>query len=289
MKTYFDCISCFVRQALDASRMITSDEDIHEQVLRKVILLLGEMDLRQTPPAMGQKIHRIIREITNNPDPYLEIKNRFNNLAMEMYCELKQQIENSADSFETAVRLAIAGNIIDFGVGGGLKQAKIERTIKESLTDTLDANCLEEFRAAIIKAKDILYLGDNAGEIVFDKLLLEQLPYNKITFAVRSAPVINDATIADAKAVGLTKIVNVIENGDDSPGTILENCSDEFCQRFEKADLIIAKGQGNYETLNEVNKNIFFLLRAKCPVIARHLNCECGTMVIAKNQKPAIL
>ena len=289
MKTYFDCISCFVRQALDASRMITSDEDIHEQVLRKVILLLGEMDLRQTPPAMGQKIHKIIREITNNPDPYLEIKNHFNSLALEMYCELKQQIENSADPFETAVRLAIAGNIIDFGVDGELEQAKIEKTIKESLTDKLDIKSLEEFKAAITKAKDILYLGDNTGEIVFDKLLIEQLPLDKITFAVRSAPVINDATMADALSVGLTKIVNVIENGDDAPGTILENCSDEFCQRFERADLIIAKGQGNYETLSEVDKNIFFLLRAKCPVIARHLNCECGSMVIAKSSTPIML
>ncbi len=289
MKTYFDCISCFVRQALDASRMITIDEDIHEQVLRKVILLLGEMDLRQTPPAMGQKIHRIIRKLTNNPDPYLEIKNHFNNLALEMYCELKQQIENSADPFETAVRLAIAGNIIDFGVDGELEQAKIERTISESLTDKLDIKSLEEFKAAITKAKDILYLGDNTGEIVFDKLLIEQLPLDKITFAVRSAPVINDATMADALSVGLTKIVNVIENGDDAPGTILENCSDEFCQRFERADLIIAKGQGNYETLSEVDKNIFFLLRAKCPVIARHLNCECGSMVIAKSSTPIML
>lgn len=289
MKTYFDCISCFVRQALDASRMITSDEDIHEQVLRKVILLLGEMDLRQTPPAMGQKIHRIIRKLTNNPDPYLEIKNRFNNLILTMYSELKQQIKISADPFETAVRLAIAGNIIDFGVDGELEQAKIERTISESLTDKLDIKSLEEFRAKIIKAENILYLGDNTGEIVFDKLLLEQLPYNKITFAVRSAPVINDATMADAKAVGLTKIVNVIENGDDAPGTILENCSDEFCQRFERADLIIAKGQGNYETLSEVDKNIFFLLRAKCPVIARHLDCECGSMVIAKSSTPIML
>ncbi|MCK5225346.1 MAG: DUF89 family protein [Planctomycetes bacterium] len=289
MKTYFDCISCFVRQALDASRMITIDEDIHEQVLRKVILLLGEMDLRQTPPAMGQKIHRIIRKLTNNPDPYLEIKNHFNNLALEMYCELKQQIENSADPFETAVRLAIAGNIIDFGVDGELEQAKIEKTIKESLTDKLDIKSLEEFKAAITKAKDILYLGDNTGEIVFDKLLIEQLPLDKITFAVRSAPVINDATMADALSVGLTKIVNVIENGDDAPGTILENCSDEFCQRFERADLIIAKGQGNYETLSEVDKNIFFLLRAKCPVIARHLNCECGSMVIAKSSTPIML
>jgi len=284
MRTYFDCIPCFVRQALDSVRLITDDEQIQEQVMREVLRLASRMDLRQSPPAMAQKIHRMIRKLTGVQDPYLQMKNRFNKMALEMYPELRESIANSADPFETAVRLAIAGNIVDLGVKTGLAESEIEKTIAQSLTDPLDKEALKEFRNATNRAKDILYLGDNAGEIVFDHLLIEQLPTENITFVVKADPVINDATIEDAQIVGLTDIVSVIDNGSDAPGTILENCSQDFCRRFNEADLVIAKGQGNYETLSDVNKDIFFILRAKCPVIARHLGCEIGSMILVKNE-----
>jgi uncharacterized protein with ATP-grasp and redox domains len=284
MRTYFDCIPCFVRQALDSVRLITDDEQIQEQVIREVLRLASKMDLRQSPPAMAQKIHRMIRKLTGVQDPYLQMKNRFNKMALEMYPELRKQIAASADPFETAVRLAIAGNIVDLGVKTGLVESEIEKTIAQSLTDPLDTEALKEFSNATNRAKDILYLGDNAGEIVFDCLLIEQLPTENITFVVKAAPVINDATIEDAKIVGLTNIVSVIDNGSDAPGTILENCSQDFCHRFNEADLVVAKGQGNFETLSDVNKDIFFILRAKCPVIARHLGCEIGSMVLVKNK-----
>ncbi|GAI33305.1 unnamed protein product, partial [marine sediment metagenome] len=244
MRTYFDCIPCFVRQVLDSVRMTTDDEQIQEKVLREALYLGSKMDLSQSPPAMAQKIHRFIREITGVKDPYLEVKNRFNKLGLRMYPELKQQVETSADPLETAVRLAIAGNIIDFGVNSVVEQSQVEKTIAESLTEPLDMEAMEEFRDATSQAEDILYLGDNAGEIVFDRLLIEQLPYEKITFAVKGGPILNDATIEDAQIVGLTDIVNVIDNGSDAPGTILESCSEAFRRRFDKSDLIIAKGQG---------------------------------------------
>ena len=129
-------------------------------------------------------------------------------------------------------------------------------------------------------AQDILYLADNAGEIVFDRLLIEQLPMQKITVVVKGFPIINDATMEDAVAAGLTEIVSVIDNGSDAPGTILEICSDAFVSRFEQADLIITKGQGNYETLSDIDKNIYFILKAKCPVIASDLGCPIGQMVL---------
>ncbi len=282
MRTYFDCIPCFVRQVLDSVRMTTDDEQIQEKVLREALYLGSKMDLSQSPPAMAQKIHRFIREITGVKDPYLEVKNRFNKLGLQMYPELKQQVETSADPLETAVRLAIAGNIIDFGVNSVVEQSQVEKAIAESLTEPLDMEAMEEFRDATSQAEDILYLGDNAGEIVFDRLLIEQLPYEKITFAVKGGPILNDATIEDAQVVGLTDIVNVIDNGSDAPGTILESCSEAFRRRFDKSDLIIAKGQGNFETLCDVDKNLFFMLRPKCVVLARHLGCEIGSLVLAR-------
>lgn len=282
MRTYFDCVPCFVRQVLDSVRMTTDDEQIQEKVLREALYLGSKMDLSQSPPAMAQKIHRFIREITGVKDPYLEVKNRFNKLALQMYPELKQQVETSADPLETAVRLAIAGNIIDFGVNSVVEQSQVEKTIAESLTEPLDMEAMEEFREATWQAEDILYLGDNTGEIVFDRLLIEQLPYEKITFAVKGGPILNDATIEDAQIVGLTDIVNVIDNGSDAPGTILESCSEAFRRRFDKSDLIIAKGQGNYETLSNIDKNIFFMLQPKCVVLARHLGCEIGSLVLAE-------
>ena len=281
MRTYFDCMPCFVRQVLDSVRMITDDTQVHETILRQTLRLASEIDLSQSPPAMAQKIHQYIRQLTGISDPYLEVKNRFNTLALRMYPELKQRIEMSADPLETAVRLAIAGNIIDFGVNSTIDPGQIERTIAESLTDPLDRESLKTFKRAISQAEEILYLGDNAGEIVFDRLLIEQLPCEKITFVVKGGPILNDAVMEDAQKVGLTDLVKVIDNGSDAPGTILENCSETFRRRFDQSDLVISKGQGNYETLSDVDKNIFFLVRPKCNVLARHLGREIGSLVLS--------
>jgi uncharacterized protein with ATP-grasp and redox domains len=280
MKTYFDCIPCFVRQALDSVRMTTEDEEIHERVLREVLRLGSGMDMSQSPPAMAQKIHRLIRSITGVEDPYIEVKNSFNKLALQMYPELKELVETSVNTLETAVQLAIAGNIIDFGVNSTVEQAEVESTINKSLKASLDMQALEQFREATSQAQDILYLGDNAGEIVFDRLLIEQLPWKKISFVVKGGPVLNDATVEDADIVGLTDFVNVIDNGSDAPGTILENCSETFRRRFNESDLVIAKGQGNYESLSGVDKKMFFMVRPKCSVLARHLGCEIGSLVL---------
>lgn len=280
MKTYFDCIPCAVRQVLDSVRLTTDDEQIQEQVLREALRLAGKLDFRQSPPAMAQKIHRFIREQTGVEDPYLEIKNCFNKSALQMYPDLKERIATSSDPLETAVRLAIAGNIIDFGVNSVVEQKQVEKAVAKSLTAPLDIKALKNFRDAIDKAKDILYIADNAGEIVFDRLLVEQLPREKITFVVKGRPILNDATIKDARAVGLIDLVKVIDNGSDAPGTIMDDCSEAFRHRFDKADLVIAKGQGNFETLSDVDKNIFFLLQPKCVVLARHLDCKVGSLVL---------
>ena len=279
MKTFFDCIPCFVRQSLDSVRFATPDETIHERVLREVLRVAQEMDLCQSPPVMAQQLHRRIRELTGESDPYREVKDRFNRLALAQYPEFRDRVARSADPMEAAVRLAIAGNVIDFGVNSHLTEQEVHDALL-SATSTPLACDLREFCGAVARANRILYLADNAGEIVFDRLLIERIPPEKVTLVVRGAPIINDATMADAQASGLAEIVEVIDNGSDAPGTLLDDCSEAFRTRFQSADLVIAKGQGNYESLSETEKDVWFLLKAKCPVIARDLGCEVGTFVV---------
>ncbi len=284
MKTYFDCFPCFVRQVLDSVRMTTADERIQEKVLRESMRLVSEMDLWQSPPVIGQQIHRLVRELVGIEDPYRKIKKQFNEIALKLYPKLRKFIFESEDMLAMAIRLAIAGNIIDFGLNSTLQETELEETISQCLSDKFEDMQLELFRSAVNDAKDILYLADNAGEIIFDRLLIEQLPIEKVTVVVKGKPIINDATMEDAVLAGLPKIVEVIDNGSDGPGTILESCSNTFRCRFENADLIIAKGQGNYETLSNVDKNIFFILKAKCPVIARDIGCKVGEMIFQKTK-----
>jgi hypothetical protein len=279
MKIYYDCIPCFIRQALDAVRFATADLDIQASVLQKVLAAAGKMDLKQSPPQMGRFIHRLVRELSGNKDPYKSVKTESNQYALNLYPSLKKQVENAVNPMETAIRLAIAGNIIDFGISGAISRDVIDDTITRSLSEFHYGN-MDFFLQKSVSAGSILYIGDNAGEIVFDRLLVEQLSGAVNTYAVRGGPVINDATFEDAEESGMTDIVDVIDNGSDAPGTILADCSGFFQQAFENADLVIAKGQGNYETLSDTDKPIVFLLRAKCPVIARHIGCEMGVPVV---------
>jgi len=159
--------------------------------------------MSQSPPVIGQQIHRLIRKLIGNTDPYRELKQRFNRLALELCAELEERVGTSEDPMETAVRLAIAGNIIDLGVKTSIKESDVEKIIRDCLTADFDSRQVEEFRNAVNQAEKIFYLADNAGEIVFDRLLIEQLPLEKVTVVVKGEPVINDATMEDAEFVGL--------------------------------------------------------------------------------------
>jgi len=287
MKTFFDCIPCFVRQALDSVRLVTDDGEVHERLLREVLRAASEMDLRQSPPAMGQRIHRLIRGLTGQDDPYREMKGRCTRLALELYPKLRARVRASAYPLETALRLAIAGNVIDMGVNAHFDASQLHEAIEDALVAPLDAD-VRAFAGALSGARGILYLADNAGEIVFDRLLLEQMPVEKVTMAVRGSPVINDVTITDTQAAGIPGLVEVIDNGSDAPGTILDDCSAEFRRRFDQADMIVAKGQGNYETLNDVDKDIFFVLKAKGPVIARDLGCRVGSLILWRSRQAPV-
>jgi uncharacterized protein with ATP-grasp and redox domains len=286
MKTFVDCIPCLVRQALDSVRLVTDDEAVHKELLRTVLRAISDMDLRQSPPTMGQRIHRLIRTLTGQRDPYREMKTAHNHLALQIYPTLKTRVEQSEHPLQTAIRLAIAGNVIDMAVNSRLSERHVRDGIDRALTLPFEGN-VQEFSRAISKAERILYLADNAGEIVLDRLLIEQMPMKKLTVVVRGSPVINDATMIDAETAGITELVETIDNGSDAPGTLLDDCSEAFRERFNSVDVIIAKGNGNYETLSEVDRDIFFALKVKCSVIARDLGCPVDTLVLQRSaQRP---
>jgi uncharacterized protein with ATP-grasp and redox domains len=283
MKIGVECIPCFVRQAFEAVSLVTDNEMIKERILRQVVYRLANESFDKTPPSVGGDIHRIIRCLSGDCDPYLDIKKDANALVMGLMPSLEQRIQSSPDPFETAVRLAIAGNIIDCAQGNHVGKQEVNETVSQCLDQPIRKDTIKELGEEIRKASNIMYLGDNAGEVFFDRLLIEQLKGYPITFVVRGAPTINDALRDDARIAGLDTLVKVIDNGSDAPGTILEECSEEFRSNFEEADLIIAKGQGNYETLSDGKKTIFFLLKAKCPAIAKHIGCREEDMVVVKN------
>jgi len=180
----------------------------------------------------------------------------------------------------TATRLAIAGNMIDTAINGNISEADVHQAVQQALSEPFYRE-QERFHQAVAKARSILYLADNAGEIAFDRLLIEQISPERVTLVVRGTPVLNDATLVDAQAVGLDAIVEIIDNDSDAPGTLLDDCSQEFRRRFAGADLIIAKGQGNYESLRNQPGNLFFLFKIKCPLVANHLMQPVGTQVLA--------
>lgn len=281
MKIYHECLPCFVKQTLKA--LETIDEKQHEKILRESMKALSEIDFSLSPPEMARVIFDMIERHTGPVDHYKEIKRESNKYVMGMLDELKAIIANSADRFESAMRLAVAGNIIDFGAKHDFTHDLIHGEVEEAAKATINPDDIAAFKAEIEKAERILYLGDNAGEIVFDKLFIEELPKEKIIFAVRGSAIINDALMEDAKMVGITDIVRVVSNGAALPGTILPLCSEEFQKVFNDADLVISKGQGNYETLSEVEKNIYFLLKVKCDVVAGHLGCVMGDFVVRKS------
>ncbi len=282
MKISLDCIPCFVRQAADAVKMsVFSDED-RKNLMHHVLQWLGDVDFNQTPPAAAQMIHRRLRELLPTDDPYRESKNRQNEMAAALIPAIRKHIASSSDPLTMAVRYAITGNIIDLGAKNNIGYGEIYEELQKAFMQPIFGD-IEAFKKAVSEAQTILYLADNAGEIFFDRLLIEQLSGAKVTLAVRGAPVINDATISDALAAGIDDIAEIINNGSDAPGTILPDCKDEFRRCFDNADMIIAKGQGNFESLSDEPREIFFLFRTKCPVISLHSGFCVGTYVATNN------
>jgi uncharacterized protein with ATP-grasp and redox domains len=285
MRTSSDCIPCLIRLANETVKRVTSDNYIINTVIKRTTVLTETMDMNTPPPKIGQLIHRMVSEETENLDPYLEVKKQCNEIAFKLQPKLKNFIKKSSDRFLTATKLAIAGNMIDFATSSNFSSEIILDTINKTLSSAVDPVSFNLLKYSLEKANKILYLGDNAGEIIFDKIFLDELPKDKITFCVRGLPILNDALMDDAKKAGLTSMVKVIDTGTDLPGVIPDECSSEFNSYYNNADLIIAKGQGNFETLNDNKKNIFFLFKVKCPPVANESGAKVGNMVILNNRQ----
>ncbi len=279
MKTYLDCYPCFLRQALDATCMAGADEDVKQTVLGHVLDLLKRLSSEgeaTTPPMIGERVHRIVRQETGDADPYRAVKARSTRQALALYPKLKGIVADAEDPLDAAIRLSIAGNIIDFGPNQAYDLwSAVERVLAQSFA--IDDSAA--FRQRLTQVDHVLYLGDNAGETVFDRVLIETLDVSVI-YAVKGGPILNDATREDALAVGLEQTAAIVDTGVDAPGVILDRCSEHFRQLYDAAALIIAKGQANYETLSAEGDKVFFLLQTKCPVIARDVGAPVGSIVL---------
>jgi uncharacterized protein with ATP-grasp and redox domains len=286
MKLNLDCIPCFQRQALQAVRFISDDEKLQERVLREVAKKLLESNWDSTPPELAHQVHSVVRRITNEKDPYKKVKQESNDLVLKLYPELKEKVNQSRDPLRTAVRLAIAGNIIDFGVP---QEFNLEETIRDVLKKGFAIDDYEKLKEKLKDADTLLFFVDNAGEIGLDKLLvetiLEQKKLEKIVFVVKGGPIINDATLEDAVYTGLDGLPNseflTISNGE--AGTGPARNSQIVKKWIKEHDLVISKGQGNYEGLSEDN-GLFFMLMAKCPIIASDIGVNVGDIILEYKQ-----
>jgi len=282
MRTYLDCIPCFFKQALKAARLAGANEDTQKRILDNLAAAIPNFPLSSSPPEMGGIVYRLVREITGEEDPFKEVKDEYNKIALNSYPDLKSKVIHSGDRLLTAIRLAIAGNVIDLGVDNPFD---LEKEIEDVFKKDFAIFDYQEFKEALKSTKQILYLADNAGEVVFDRILIEELN-KEVTYVVRDKPVINDALIEDAKFCGIDKMAKIISNGSDVPGTVLSLCSRDFLDLYEKAKLIISKGQGNFEGLaGSDNAPIFFLFKVKCPVIGNDVGCNDGDIVLKYNCK----
>jgi len=287
MKVHLDCIPCFLKQSLEAARMATNDKKIHEEVMKEVLKHLQTIDYEKSPPELSREVHKIIRNITNTNDPYKKVKDESNEMAKKTYKKLKEKIEKSDDPLITSIKLAIVGNVIDFGT---MNRFNVEDMIKNALERDFDDRDYPLFKETLEKSNHILYLADNTGEIFFDKLLLEELKKlgKKITYVVKENPIINDAMIEDVKYAGIDKIADIktCDSGQkiSAPGVVLQYTSNEFKDIFLKADMVISKGQGNYEGLSDTEKRVFFLLVAKCPLVSNDIGSNVGKLILKVNK-----
>ena len=280
MKTHLECLPCTVNSYLRLADTGVIPEEKKEELMRQLLSFLSEADYKYSPPEMGAELHRMIRKSLQNPDPYLKIKKKYNQMMLDLYPSFTEMVEQSDTPFDTAMRLAIGGNVIDFGAK---YQFDVMETIHSAMESELAIDDSAKLQHALGKAQSVLYIGDNCGEIVLDKIFLEHLDVPEKIFVVRGAPIINDITLDDASMVGMEKVARVVSTGDDSPGAVWERSSEEFRSLFNKADVVISKGQGNLEGLIErKHNNLYYLLVTKCELIAERIGTRKGGFVVRK-------
>lgn len=285
MKVKYECIECLAKQTVKLANKLSNDETVKQEIISYGLKALGENAFKVTPPYITALICEHAADLTGEGDPYRDEKIKSNRMAEKIIedFDIKKRLLESPDAFDTATRLSIAGNVIDFSLGYDIDEDLISESVEASLKAGLYGHTSSQLKEAISQSKKILFLADNAGEIVFDQLMVSLMPKSKVTYAVKGGPIVNDATMFDAVSTGMDKLVPVVDTGSHIQGTLLDHCSDEFKEIFDQADLVISKGQANYETLNHLSdKNIYFLLKAKCQCIADEIGCQKDDFVIVK-------
>lgn len=281
MEIQLECLPCFLRQVIDASKMATDRLDIQKAIIKDTAKLIIKYEEYKYAPALGREMHSIVKRYTGNLDPYREIKEQNIKTALGVYPFLKQYLFNKKDRLYWALKIAATGNIIDSAIYSGID---IEDIVNKDIHKEFAVCDFEIFEKLMKNCKTILVIGDNAGETVFDRVLIEEFLHISITYAARSESIINDATIEDVYASGFNSGMKVISSGCNAPGTIIEECSEEFLEIYNNADVVISKGQGNYETLSDQQREMFFLLKAKCPIVAERLGVKVGDYVLKCNK-----
>ncbi len=278
-----DCLACMVTQAVEAARLAGADEATQWRLGQRAAELVARLPSDITPIVAAAEVQALVRSELGVEDPYAEIRRDLNSRALALLPALRDAIGSAPDPLEAAVRVAIAGNRLDLGRFSPENLPDFRAELDRCLKDPFALEDLAELRRAAEAATTVLYIGDNAGEIVFDRAFIELLsrPSRTIYFAVRGGPVINDVIEEDARQVGMDELATIISTGYRAPGADLSHCSPQFREIFARSDLIIAKGQGNYEALSGLDGPIFLLLQAKCPAIARHIGVEVGAIIAA--------
>lgn len=290
MNTALDCMPCFMKMAIrDARLACPGDEAMQHDIVIAWGRMLGELDFNAPPPDIARHLSDLVRAKTGCGDLYYDDKQEANARVLELLPEIKAMVvaereKIGGDPLALALELAIIGNYIDRGVDLEVDwEAELE-----SVTDSIDSEILENFKLLAVSGAKILMLGDNTGEIVLDMLLVEELQRLgcQVTYAVRSKPVINDATMADAEAVGMTKLCAVVESGVDTPGTVIERCLPEFVERMRDADLILSKGQGNFESLEGIWPGVFCAFKVKCRRVSKDSGLLLGSSAFCITNPP---
>lgn len=285
MKSTLDCLECIAKQALRAARVATDDPTVQRRILDETMTRIPAMNLDDSPAFLSMTAYQLAAKHAGKADPYRELKRAQNELALSLEKDLRVRIRQSDDPLSTALHLAAAGNVIDLGILE-THEIDIEKVVEEVLHERFSIDHSDTLSAALDDCGDLLYLLDNAGEIVFDKLLIEELQKRTtVTAVVKGAPMLNDVIRADAEFVGLTKVCTVIDNGGGFIGSPLDQVPQAFLDRMAAADVIIGKGQGNYETIDEFDGNVFLILRAKCEVIARHMGVRFGQVGLISTRR----
>ena len=278
-----DCIPCILRMTAAAFRQLPLDENTIRELSTEIseIPALRGLDWNRTSAEVIEDIWRKIVKKTGSSNPFRLAKSNQNKKIIDLYPDLKQMINEAVDPLYMAVKLAILGNSLDLMVADFA--VTFENSIKDKVDTPLALETYSALEQQLRATKRLVYFGDNAGEIVFDKLLIEtikELHSPEIVFVVRSVATLNDATLTEARSIGMDEIARVIENGIDGPlpGTVLGRCSNEVNDLVRRSDLIISKGGGNFDTLDEerehLQKKISFLLLSKCEPYCRHFGVE---------------